>query len=64
MLRRRKIGEIGLLTFTRVDDHHPGRPGGGQHSLQRWYDYRQLGRVVAEGLTEPTSQQEIPLHIR
>ena len=46
-----------------VDDQQPGGAGGGQQLLQRRDDGGELADVVAEGLTEPAGQQEVPLHV-
>ena len=62
-LRGRAVREIRQVALSGVHDEHAGRAGGGEQLGQRRHHLLQQTHVVAQGLTEPAGQQEVPLHV-
>jgi hypothetical protein len=62
-LGRRRIGQVGTVTFARVDHQKAASPSGIEHGAARFDRSCKTGHIIAERFAEATRLEEITLHV-
>jgi hypothetical protein len=62
-LGRRRVGQVGTVTFACVDHQKPASPSGIEHNPARFDRNSKTGYIIAERFAEATRLEEIALHV-